>query len=134
MRRGRVRDHHVCAGLGGVLDGLELGVHAALGESALLARMDELHRVADAADGGNAAAFRVQQPVHRREQHERVGAHELDDEGREPVVVAERESLQLLVGHDVVLVDHRHDAGAHEMVERAAQVRGAAAVVEVGVR
>ena len=59
---------------------------------------------------------------------------ELHDEGGEPVVVAEREAADLLVRDDVVLVDDRHDARAHEVVQRTAEIGDAAAVREVGVR
>ena len=101
---------------------------------ALLPGTHELHRVADRADGRHAPSGGVKKAVHGREEHERVRTHELHDEGREPVVVAEREPLELLVRHHVVLVHDGHDARAHEMVERTAHVRGAPAVVEVGVR
>ena len=134
MRAGGVRDHDVRAAPGGVPHGLELRVHAALREGALLAALHELERVAHLADRGDAPPVRVEEAVHRREEDERVGVDELHDEGGEPVVVAEGEALELVVRHDVVLVDDGHDACAHEVVERAAEVRNAAAVGEVGMR
>ena len=55
----------------------------------------------------------VVQPVDVGQQHQRVGVHEVRDQRREPVVVAEPD---LVGGDGVVLVDDRHDAELEQPV------------------
>jgi hypothetical protein len=62
------------------------------------------------------------------EQDQQVSPHEVGHQRAEPVVVAETD---LLVGHRVVLVDHRHDAEVDEVVEGLAGVEVLLAVDEV---
>ena len=62
------------------------------------------------------------------QKHQQVGPHQMGDEGTEPVVVAEAD---LLVGHRIVLVDHRHHTEVEQAAERLAGVEVLAAVDEV---
>ena len=62
------------------------------------------------------------------EQHEGVGADQVGDEGREPVVVAEAD---LMGGDGVVFVDHGHDAEVQQPVQGAQGVGVLAAAHEV---
>ena len=75
-----------------------------------------------------AAGIGREEPVEVGQQHEHVGAHEVGHERGEPVVVAEAD---LVVGHRVVLVDHRHAAELEQADERLAGVQVLAAVDEV---
>ena len=69
--------------------------------------------------GAGPAGRPVVQGVDVGEQHERVGVHQVRDQGGEPVVVAEPD---LVGGHGVVLVDDRDDAEVRAAGQRAVGV------------
>ncbi|MNX75548.1 hypothetical protein D3C86_1070240 [compost metagenome] len=103
-RGGKLGDHaagaHVRAGPTG--EGLDLG-----------------GQLGDLGDEGGVrvlVGILVVEPVHVREDREPVGIHQLGDQRREGVVVAE---LQLVDGHRVVLVDDGHHP--HVMVQEGPQ-------------
>ncbi len=113
---------------------LDLRDHAAGADTGGADRADaharEVVGAADQGDPPDADASRrpVVEGVDVRQQHEGVGPHDVRDERREPVVVAEPD---LLGGDGVVLVDHRDDAEPEQAVEGAAGVRVVAAAHDV---
>ena len=60
-----------------------------------------------------------------------IGVDELHDEGGEPVVVTEGEALQLLVRHDVVLVDDGQNAQLQQAEDGVAHIAAALLAVDI---
>ena len=81
-------------------------------------------REASATKRGSA----VEQPRRIGQQHQQVGPDEVRHQRRQPVVVPEAD---LLVGHRVVLVDHRDHAQLNEVIQGAPGVQVLGAVHEI---
>ena len=111
-------------GVGGDGRGVHLGAHPARADRATGAAEVRLQPRCGRHEGdpaGPRAGRRpVVQPVHVGEQHQRARPDQVRHEGREPVVVAEAD---LVGGHGVVLVDHRHRAQADEAGQRGSGVQ-----------
>ena len=89
----------------------------------------------DVAHFGNERGARrriaVVEPVDVGEDDQRVGLDQRGAQRGQPIVVAE---LDLVDADGVVLVDHRHGAGAQQFAEREPRVQVAAAIAHVVVR
>ena len=127
-------DHRGDAGVGGHLRGLNLRGHAAtppVGAGAAGVGGEGCGDGGDLADQlgvGVLARIAGVQPGDVGEQHQALRAHEMCDQRRDPVVVAETDRV---VGDGVVLVDDGHHAELQEPLECAARVEVLGALEEV---
>ena len=121
----RRRGHGRRRDLGSHAAGAEPAAGAGHGDDVEVGRRVHVAQQAGAGRRGIA----VVQPVDVGEQHQRVRADQVGDQRGEPVVVAEPD---LVGGHGVVLVHHRHHAEPEQPLQRAlgvAVVRAADHVV-----
>ena len=131
-------DHHVRAGGGGDLAGLDLGdacrrATAPTPDAPAIASISGVMRATSGDVLGACVALRrlVVEPVDVGQQHQEIGAHHGGDARGEPVVVAVAD----LGGRDrVVLVDHRHAAPFQQLGDGRARVEIAAALFGVAER
>ena len=78
--------------------------------------------------GADPARVSVVQTVDVAEQDQRIGTDRMSHQRGEPIVVTEPD---LVGGHGVVLVDHRHHPQRHETFQRALGIGVVAPVREV---
>src|SRR5581483_8303604 len=115
---------------------LELGDHAA-GAAGFAAAGVGLDCGVDAVDAPDEDGVRVQLRVGRvqalagHEDDQQVGVDQVRGQRRERVVLTDARLLKFLEGHDVVLVDDRHDLVLEERQERVARVEVTQAVRQV---